>query len=74
MTGPAVRMLDTSAYAHFRRGRTEALEAITSASHAFLPSIVIGELWSGFLAGIRTAWNVQRLEQFLHTPASRLLR
>ncbi len=30
-----------------------------------MPSVVIGELWAGFLLGTRRAENIQKLDEFL---------
>ena len=40
--------LDTSACSHFRRGEVRAVQAIDSAEWVGVPSIVLGELWTGF--------------------------
>ena len=61
--------LDTSAYSHFRRGEVRAVQAIDSAEWVGVPSIVLGELWTGFLLGTRTERNVTELQAFLRHPA-----
>jgi tRNA(fMet)-specific endonuclease VapC len=60
--------LDTSAYSHFRRGRPEAIEAITSARQVLVPAIVLGELRTGFRLGKKRAANEAALRSFLREP------
>lgn len=57
--------LDTSAYSQFKRGDTQAIEAIDAATWVGVPTIVIGELWIGFLAGRKQKQNQDELRQFL---------
>jgi len=45
--------LDTSAYSHFKLGDRRAVQLIDSAEWVGVPSIVVGELWTGFLFGHR---------------------
>jgi predicted nucleic acid-binding protein len=58
-------LLDTNAYAAFKRGLPEAVEVLAHAPRVGINSIVLGELLSGFAVGIREAANRQALEQFL---------
>jgi len=60
--------LDTSAYSQFMRGDPTATELIDSADRILLPSIVIGELWVGFLQGNRILENQRDLQRFLANP------
>ena len=62
-------VLDTSAYSHFMRGDTEAVELIDSADWIGIPTVVLGELWVGFLLGRRSQENEQELQEFLANPA-----
>ena len=57
-------MLDTSAYAAFKRGQQRAIEALRRPRVILLPSIVLGELLGGFEVGTRCAQNRQELEAF----------
>ena len=57
--------LDTSAYSHFKRGEERVVDLLESADWIGVPSIVIGELWMGFLVGGRTDRNVAELREFL---------
>lgn len=57
--------LDTSAYSNFRRGEPRVVEHLDRAQSAIVPSVVLGELWTGFLLGSRTDENVRELDEFL---------
>jgi len=59
--------LDTSAYALFDAGFAPAVEQMEAAARLAMPSIVLGELLSGFRKGSRSRQNVARLEQFIET-------
>ena len=61
-------MLDTSAYAAFKRGHEEAAKALRKSPEILLPSIVLGELWAGFEVGSRRDQNRQELDAFLASP------
>lgn len=58
-------VLDTSAYSAYKRGHTEIVDVIKSASSILIPSIVIGELLSGFDLGNRSLENRQEFDEFL---------
>ena len=58
-------LLDTNAYAAFKRNAPEAVEIIRHAPLIGLNSIVLGELLGGFAAGSREAFNKQELKLFL---------
>ncbi|MEW6281821.1 MAG: type II toxin-antitoxin system VapC family toxin [Candidatus Eremiobacterota bacterium] len=60
--------LDTSGYSHLKRGRPEAVEVLDQADFIFVPSVVVGELWTGFLRGSRAEQNRQELLEFLSHP------
>jgi len=61
-------MLDTSAYAAFKRGHEEATGALRKFPEVLLPAIVLGELWAGFEAGSKREQNRQELDAFLASP------
>ena len=65
--------LDTSAYSNFRRGEAQVVEHLDCAEWIGLPSVVIGELWAGFLAGTRAEKNHRDLEEFLLHPVVEVL-
>ncbi len=60
--------LDTSAYSHFKRGHPPVVELLDNASWVGVPSIVVGELWVGFLGGDRIERNRKDLAEFLRQP------
>ena len=57
--------LDTSAYSHFKRGDADAVDLIASAQWIGVPSIVLGELRTGFLLGRQADENERELQEFL---------
>lgn len=60
--------LDTSAYSRFKRGHPQVVEFVDTAEWIGVPSIVLGELWVGFLLGNRMEDNVSELRAFLTHP------
>ena len=58
-------LLDTSAYAEFKRGVPEAAQIIRYAPVVGLNSIAIGEILAGFAAGSRDTANRRDFVQFL---------
>ncbi len=57
--------IDTSAYSHFMRGEPSVVAHLDRASWVGVPSIVLGELWTGFLLGDRADENAAELDAFL---------
>jgi tRNA(fMet)-specific endonuclease VapC len=62
-------VLDTSAYSNFKRGRPEVVDLIDAADWIGVPTVVLGELWSGFLQGPRVRENENALREFMSNPA-----
>lgn len=60
--------LDTSAYSHFKRGHPPVVELVDRAEWIGISSIVVGELWVGFLLGGRVEQNQKDLAEFLSHP------
>src|SRR5512134_1132952 len=60
--------MDTSAYSHFKRGDPPVVDLVDAAEWVGLPSIVLGELWVGFLLGGRVDIDVEELRAFLAHP------
>ncbi|HEC26166.1 MAG TPA: type II toxin-antitoxin system VapC family toxin [Gammaproteobacteria bacterium] len=60
-------LLDTNAYAAFKRGDQDAIEIIRFAETIGLSTIVLGELLSGFSAGQRETKNRSELAAFLES-------
>lgn len=58
-------VLDTNAYAAMRRGAGGVLDSLEMADFLGLPSIVLGELYAGFLIGDRADRNIRELDAFL---------
>ena len=48
-----ILVLDTNAYSAFQRGDEKVIEQLETADEVLVPSIVAGELISGFLQGTR---------------------
>ena len=66
-------LLDTSAYSALQRGNGPVLDVLRRSETVAVPSIVMGELYSGFRAGNRRAQNTAQLAQFLSKPSVRIL-
>lgn len=58
-------LLDTSAFAAYKRGIPEALEVLQYAPEVGVCSIVLGELLAGFAVGNREAQNRLEFKEFL---------
>ena len=59
-------VMDTNAYSDYAEGRPEVVEILASQStEIYLSSVVIGELYFGFLKGTRQKFNENRLSQFI---------
>ncbi len=65
--------LDTSAYSYFQRGHVHAMEAIDAATWVGVPSIVLGELHTGFTLGHRAGEDIRELRTFLDHPVVEVL-
>jgi tRNA(fMet)-specific endonuclease VapC len=61
-------LLDTSAYAQFRRGEPRVLEMLATAETIFLSAVSLGELEAGFVLGSRPDENRSALRDFLAEP------
>jgi tRNA(fMet)-specific endonuclease VapC len=61
-------LLDTSAYSAFMRGHADICSAIRANEEIFLNSVVIGELFAGFIRGSRRRKNEAELRRFLASP------
>lgn len=65
--------LDTSAYSHFKRGDPRVVEILDRASWLGLPSVVLGELRTGFALGARAEENERELQRFIAHPVVTIL-
>ncbi len=66
-------LVDTNAYAAFKRGQPEAVDILREAEFVGISAVVLGELLSGFASGRREAQNRHELKLFLDSPRVRLL-
>lgn len=60
--------VDTSAYAAFMLGRSDAVAGVAGAERLVLPAVALGELLAGFARGTRERQNREELERFLASP------
>jgi len=61
-------LLDTNAYAAFKRNDTAIIEIIQHAELICISPIVIGELIAGFDGGNKAKQNKNELQKFLESP------
>lgn len=61
-------LLDTNAYAAFKRGDEQILAVLQHAPSILVCATVLGELLGGFAAGQRESVNRSELTQFINTP------
>ncbi len=66
-------VIDTNAYSAFFRGNPGVIDLMEHADELVLPSIVAGELISGFLQGSRVDSNFAEMKEFLEQPGIRFL-
>jgi tRNA(fMet)-specific endonuclease VapC len=60
--------LDTNAYAAFKRGNPRVTAVMEAAEDVLVPTVVLGELHTGFQMGDRAERNTRELEDFLRRP------
>lgn len=60
--------LDTNAYTFFKRGHPPLVHLFENADELLVPTIMMGELYSGFYMGSKTDHNINALLEFLETP------
>jgi predicted nucleic acid-binding protein len=57
-------VLDTNVYCDFAEGLSDAVDAIaTHGQFIFIPSVVLGELFFGFMKGSKQQFNEKKLRQ-----------
>jgi tRNA(fMet)-specific endonuclease VapC len=66
--------LDTNAYKALGEGSPSLTEDVRGAEAIGLPSVVLGELWFGFMNGSKLRQNTETLERFLATPRVQVLQ
>lgn len=67
-------LLDTGAYAGFKRNVAEVVEIIVRSELILFSPIVLGELMFGFRSGTRFKENIQDLETFLSHEVVELMQ
>lgn len=60
--------LDTNAYSSLRKGNGNLADLLEQAESVLLPTVVMGELFAGFLLGADGQNNVKELTDFLCCP------
>lgn len=60
--------IDTNTYEAFKRKNQEVVSMLEEAEEVIVPTIVLGELYSGFYIGNRTKKNIAELDLFLEIP------
>jgi predicted nucleic acid-binding protein len=66
-------LLDTSAYAAWKRGHEATVELLRQAEEILLSAVVVGELHFGFRSGTRARRNLAELDEFLSSPFVRFV-
>ena len=66
-------LLDTSAYSELWRAHQAIVDVVRRSDTVAVPTIVLGELHSGFRKGNRCAENTANLTQFLSKSSVRVL-
>jgi len=61
-------LIDTNAYAAFKKNNPEAVTALRSVEHIGVSIVVLGELLSGFAGGAKETVNRKELDEFLDSP------
>jgi len=67
-------ILDTNAYAEFKKGNPDAFEVIKKVHNIILTPIVLGEIISGFILGNKEDTNRKELNQFLQSSRVMVVR
>jgi len=66
--------VDTSAYSHFKLGDVDVVDILDSAEWIGVSTVVLGELWTGFLQGRSAKKNEGELREFLANPVVEVLK
>ena len=66
--------VDTSAYSHFKLGDVDVVDILDSAEWIGVSTVVLGELWTGFLQGRSVKKNEGELREFLANPVVEVLK
>ena len=61
-------VMDTNVYIDFAQGRQDVVDILAAQStEIYLPAIVLGELFYGFMKGSRSRYNDENLRRFILT-------
>ncbi len=60
--------LDTNAYIFMKKGNQDLVSVLEQADLIFVPSVVLGELYTGFLMGHHSSTRMKELDLFLEAP------
>lgn len=60
-------LIDTNAYAEFKKGNPDAVNVIRKIKKIIITPIVLGELLAGFVLGTRENKNREELKKFLQS-------
>lgn len=66
-------VLDTNAYSEFMSGNQMVFDSITEAEYVYISTIVLGELYTGFRGGKRSAANKEDLKIFLNKDGVKII-
>lgn len=66
-------LIDTNAYAAFKRGVPEAISVVQQVPSIAFNAVVLGELMGGFAAGAKEQQNRPDLDAFLASPRVRVV-
>ncbi len=66
-------LLDTNAYSEFMSGNTFVFDYIIEAEIIFLSTIMIGELFAGFIGGRKYIKNKEDFKSFINKDGIRIL-
>ncbi len=66
-------LLDTNAYAKYRRGDTDVFSYIIDSELVYLSVVVIGELFAGFHGEAKFRENKEQLESFMSKSTVKVL-
>ena len=66
--------IDTSAYSHFKLGDGDVVDVLERAEWIGVPTIVLGELWTGFLLGRSLRKNEAEIHEFLENPVVEVIQ
>lgn len=66
-------LIDTDAYAAFKKNDARAVNVLRTVEYIGINIVVLGELLSGFMGGVRETRNRKELDQFLDSPRVNLI-